>query len=69
MDNVVTPELWFWGLTPAIDEDGLPDFQALLDANLCRPLNTLNFPEKQYLWPIPAEERQLNPNLTQNEGY
>lgn len=69
MDNVVTPGLWFWGLTPEIDEDGLPNFQTLLDANLCRSLNILSFPERQYLWPIPAEERQLNPNLTQNEGY
>jgi hypothetical protein len=69
MENVVTPGLWFWGLTPEIDNDGLPDFQALLDANLCRALNTLSFPARQYLWPIPAEERLLNPNLTQNEGY
>jgi len=69
MENVVTPGLWFWGLTPIIDEDGLPDFQALLDADFCRSLNSLSFPARQYLWPIPAEERLLNPNLTQNEGY
>ena len=24
---------------------------------------------KGYLWPIPGEERLLNSNLTQNEGY
>ncbi len=69
MDDVVNPGLWFWGMTPEIDEDGLPDFSALLDAGLCRSLNTINFPERQYLWPIPASERLLNPNLTQNEGY
>lgn len=26
-------------------------------------------PSKGYLWPIPGEERLLNSNLTQNEGY
>ena len=24
---------------------------------------------RDYLWPIPAKERTLNPNLSQNEGY
>ena len=69
IDEVVNPGLWFWGMTPEIDEDGLPDFTALLDAGLCRSLNLINFPNNQYLWPIPAEERLLNSNLTQNPGY
>ncbi len=69
VDDVVTPGLWFWGIVPEIDEDGLPDFSPLLEAGLCRALNTTSFPERQYLWPIPAEERLLNSNLTQNEGY
>jgi len=69
MENVVNPGLWFWGMTPEIDSDGLPNFDALLSAGLCRSLNTLNFPDRQYLWPIPAEERLINSNLTQNEGY
>ncbi|KKN18011.1 hypothetical protein LCGC14_0960000, partial [marine sediment metagenome] len=69
IDNVVNPGLWFWGLTPEIDEDGLPDFTALLNAGLAQTVNIRNFPERQYLWPIPAEDRLLNPNLTQNEGY
>ena len=25
--------------------------------------------ERDYLYPIPIEERQLNPNLTQNPGW
>lgn len=25
--------------------------------------------ERDYLWPIPASQRELNPNLTQNPGY
>ncbi len=69
MDNVVDPGLWFWGLTPEIDDDGLPDFTALFDAGLCRALSVQNFPARQYLWPIPAEERLLNTNLSQNQGY
>ena len=24
---------------------------------------------RDYLWPIPASQRELNPNLTQNPGY
>lgn len=24
---------------------------------------------RDYLWPIPASQRTLNPNLTQNPGY
>ena len=69
MDEVVVPGLWFWGITPEIDENGLPDFSALLAAGLSRSLNSQSFPERQYLWPIPAEERLLNSNLTQNSGY
>lgn len=26
-------------------------------------------PSKHYLWPIPRDERNINPNLTQNPGY
>ncbi|RYD89640.1 MAG: RagB/SusD family nutrient uptake outer membrane protein, partial [Sphingobacteriales bacterium] len=26
-------------------------------------------PDKNYLWPIPARDLSLNPNLTQNPGY
>jgi hypothetical protein len=69
MDDVVTPGLWFWGMTPEIDEDGLPDFEPLLNAGLCRSLVESNFPTNQYLFPIPADERLLNTNLTQNTGY
>lgn len=67
--NVVNPGNWFWGLTPQIDENGNADFEPLLAAGLCRQLTESSFPTHQYLWPIPAEERRLNPNLTQNTGY
>ena len=69
MDNLVDKDLWFWGQTPQIDEDGLPDFTGLLNAGYCRTLNVTTFPERQYLFPIPEEDRLLNPNLTQNTGY
>lgn len=69
MDVIVEPGLWFWGLTPEIDEDGLPRFDNLLDAGMIRVLNTMSFPERQYLWPIPQDEILLNDNLTQNPGY
>lgn len=69
MDNVVSKGLWFWGMPPTIDEEGLPHFDHLYEAGLCRVLNVMNFPERQYLWPIPAKELLLNPNLKQNPGY
>lgn len=69
MDEVVNPGLWFWGMVPEIDENGLPNFDELYNAGLCRVLNTMNFPEHQYLWPIPADEILLNDNLIQNPGY
>ncbi|QDO95213.1 RagB/SusD family nutrient uptake outer membrane protein [Formosa sediminum] len=69
MDNLVNKDLWFWGQTPEIDEDGLPDFTGLLNAGYCRTLNEIIFPERQYLFPIPEQDILLNPNLTQNPGY
>lgn len=69
MDQVVNPGLWFWGQTPEIGENGLPDFTGLLNAGLSRTLNTISFPDRQYLWPIPQKDRLLNPNLSQNPGY
>ncbi len=69
IDNVVTPGLWFWGMTPEIDEDGMADFDPLVSAGYARTLAEINFPSRQYLWPIPAEERLLVESLTQNDGY
>ncbi|WP_161554467.1 RagB/SusD family nutrient uptake outer membrane protein [Sinomicrobium soli] len=67
--NVIESELWFWGMTPQLDENGSADFEPLRAAGLCQQLTSTSFPQRQYLWPIPADERRLNPNLTQNEGY
>lgn len=54
LNNIVNKNLWFWGKTPQIDEDGLADFSALLslvhqrgDAeNTGRPFRTYH----QYHW-------------------
>jgi len=67
--NVVDLDLWFWGMTPEIDEDGMADFDALVSAGLARTLNVIEFPDRQYLFPIPAADVLLAPNLVQNEGY
>ncbi|SIQ97901.1 RagB/SusD family nutrient uptake outer membrane protein [Maribacter ulvicola] len=70
MDNVVTPGLWFWGLTPELDEDGIADFNPLVAAGMAKVLAETNFPERQYLYPIPIEETLLSPNLLPNNpGY
>ena len=53
---------------PVIDADGIPDYSALM-GNI-KSLAVTNFDKnRQYLWPIPANERRVNPNLTQNSGY
>lgn len=33
------------------------------------PASARAFPARNYLWPIPQAERDLNPNLTQNPGF
>lgn len=65
------PGLWFWGDTPPIDENGIADFEAteMYEVDAIRWLALQDFPERQYLWPIPASEILINPNLTQNPGY
>lgn len=69
VDDVVTPGLWFWGMTPEIDDDGIADFDPLVEAGLARTLNEISFPDHQYLWPLPSADVRLNSNLSQNEGY
>lgn len=68
--RLVDAGLWFFPSTPSIDEDGAPDFTAMYDAGYIKQLAVRDFdPEKQYLWPIPSKEIQINDNLTQNPGY
>jgi starch-binding outer membrane protein, SusD/RagB family len=69
-ENVVNKGLWFFGETPKIDEDGLPDLSSLYTKGLIKQLVPRKFDAtKQYLWPIPASEVIINPNIKQNPGY
>jgi len=59
---------WPFPGTPKIDEDGIPDYSALMSD--IKILAERNFDKtRQYLWPIPSSERRINPVLTQNAGY
>ena len=68
--KIVDQGEWFWPMTPEIDEDGSPDLSNLYEAGYLRRLTERTFdPNRQYLWPIPASEIQINDNLEQNPGY
>ncbi|GGM94741.1 starch-binding protein [Dyadobacter beijingensis] len=57
----------FPGVTP-LDDDGLGDYSAF--GTDVKVLSQRSFDKsRQYLWPIPAVERRVNPNITQNAGY
>lgn len=69
-ERVVNKGLWFFGDTPEIDEDGLPDLSNLHEQGFVKQLVPRRFDApSQYLYPIPASEIIINPNLTQNPGY
>lgn len=57
----------FPGVTP-LDNDGIADYSVFgTDVKI---LIARKFDKtKQYLWPIPAVERRVNPNITQNPNY
>ena len=68
--KVVNAGLWFFPMTPDIDDDGTPDLTPMYNAGLCKILLNRSFEApKQYLWPIPTKEIIINPNLSQNPGY
>lgn len=59
--------------TPEIDENGIPNLKPQLEVidghqQLMVRKNRL-FQAHNYLWPIPADDILVNPNLTQNDGY
>jgi starch-binding outer membrane protein, SusD/RagB family len=57
-------------LKPIIDENGLVFHNHIIQAGYARKIAGYEFDKsRQYLWPIPASERLLNANLTQNPGY
>lgn len=57
------------GVLPRIDENGLVDLAPLHATGKIIVINNRNFDDRQYLMPIPAKERLINPNISQNEGY
>ncbi len=55
---------------PVIDENGLVDLQPLINTGKVRAVTKRSFTSKQYLWPIPTTEGQINENLGKNNpGY
>ena len=61
---------WVFPGTPSIDANGIPDFSQEINNNTIKVLAQRNFDTtRQYLWPIPAVELRVNPNLKQNPGY
>jgi hypothetical protein len=57
----------FPGVTP-LDDDGIPDYSGFnsdVKILVARKFDA----SKQYLWPIPAVETRVNPNIKQNPGY
>ncbi|RXK85635.1 RagB/SusD family nutrient uptake outer membrane protein [Filimonas effusa] len=68
--KLVTDKLWFFGGTPAIDENGCPDLSKMANISRYRVLSQRVFDaSKNYLWPIPATELNINTNLKNNPNY
>ncbi|UCS92077.1 RagB/SusD family nutrient uptake outer membrane protein [Echinicola marina] len=68
--KVVDQNLWFFPMTPEIDENGLADLSPMYEAGLVKRLAIRSFDaSRQYLWPIPTKEILINKNLEQNPGY
>ena len=69
IERVTSQGDWFWAFTPEMDEDGCADFSKLEEAGKCQALAVRSWNDRQYLWPIPTTELQINENLKQNPGY
>ena len=53
---------------PTFDENGIPHYDAYTDK--LRIFDQRNFnPSKDYRWPIPQKEIDINSNLEKNTGY
>ena len=69
-EKIINPGLWFLPETAPVDEDGISDFQPLLEKGYARVLALRSFDKnKHYLWPIPSTEVIINENMTQNPNY
>jgi len=54
---------------PIIDENGLVDLSPLFATGKIIKIVERKFSPRQYLLPIPAKDRLINLNMTQNDGY
>lgn len=55
---------------PAIDENGTPDYSSVANKSMMRVIEVRLFDKtKDYLWPIPRIETEVNKALVQNPGY
>jgi hypothetical protein len=68
--NIASGDYFFpKNVLPEIDENGLVDFSKMYATGKIRLVVPRSFPERQYLLPIPAKERLINENMSQNPGY
>ncbi len=68
--KLIDKNLWFWPMTPEIDENGCADFEPLYSQGYCKIITRRQFDaSKNYLWPIPSQEVITNPYLGQNDNY
>lgn len=69
-ERIVKQSLWFFPEIAPIDEDGVSDFKSMFNKGYVKIAALRSFDkQKHYLWPIPASEIIINPNITQNPGY
>ncbi len=69
LEKLVYANKWFWPEKPVMDGDDCADFSKMEEEGYVTPIITRKFEERQYLWPIPTKEVQINSNMKQNEGY
>lgn len=53
---------------PVFDQDGVPDYSAYAGILAVIEQRVFN-PQRDYVWPIPQSEMDINPNLVQNPNY
>lgn len=69
-ENIASGDYFFpKNALPEIDEDGLVDLTPLINTGKVRVITKRNFKNREYLWPIPTQEIEINDNLSQNPGY
>lgn len=69
-ENIASGDYFFpKGVIPDIDENSLVDFSKVYETGKIRITVPRSFSKRQYLLPIPAKERLINENISQNEGY